>query len=118
MPENTILNNSKLFAPLCAFAGAVLMLLWRKEMQPRKMLVAVASGPLFAWLLTPSVVSWLASLWPWLPRDVSVNGAIGCLIGLLAINIVAVVAHFGDRAEAVDVGELVRAKTGGDRHDA
>jgi len=107
MPDNTI-TASKLLAPLCAFAGAVLMLLWRREMDPRKMLLAVASGPLFAWLLTPSVSAWLMSLWAWLPRDGSVDGAVGCLIGLLAINMIALVANVGTRAETIDVTGLTK----------
>ena len=80
------------------------------------MLIAVASGPLFAWLLTPSAVSWLAAQLPWLPRDGSVDGAVGCLIGLLAINMIALVANVGNRAESVDVGGLAGAKTGGERN--
>lgn len=107
MPDNTM-AASKLLAPLCAFAGAVLMLLWRREMEPRKMVLAVASGPLFAWLLTPSVSAWLLSLWSWLPRDGSVDGAVGCLIGLLAINMIALIANVGSRAESVDVIGLAK----------
>lgn len=99
MPEQTTVAVSKFFAPMMAFAGAVVMLLWRKEMEPRKMLLAVTSGPLFAELLTPVLMAWLRSAVAWLPNDGTGTGAVAFLIGMLGINLVAVVSHIGQRAE-------------------
>lgn len=101
MPEKTAVALSEFLAPLMAFAGAVLMLLFKREMEVRRMLLAVLSGPLFAAFLTPSVVAWLLRQFSWLPSDWSVVGGVGCLVGMLSINIIAVVAHLGRQAESV-----------------
>lgn len=100
MPEKLEAVSSFL-APLFALAGATVMLLFRREIDRRRMVLAVVAGPLFAGLLTPTVIAWLQSLFIWLPGDGSVTAAIGCLIGMLAINMIAVVANVGARAEAV-----------------
>lgn len=110
MPEKTV---SAFFAPFAAFAGAVIMLLWRKELDPRRMLLAIVGGPMFAWLFTPVVVAGLRSAFAWVPMDWSTAGTVGCLIGMLAINIIATVANVGDKAETVAPG-LIQDKGGKD----
>lgn len=101
---------SGFFAPAMAFAGAVLMLLFKRELEPRRMMIAIIAGPIFAALLTPSAVAWLQSIAAWLPSDGTVHGAVGCLIGMLAINMVAVVANLGVRAETAAPDMLSKGK--------
>lgn len=92
-------SANELIAPFFAVAGALLMLIFNREMEVRKMALALLSGPLFAGLLTPSLVAWLSTLYDWLPKGGHVEGALGCLIGMLSINMIAFVAHAGKRAE-------------------
>ena len=99
MPEKYAVNE--LLAPLFALAGAVVMLVFKRELELSRMLLALIAGPLFAWLLTPSLIAWVSAKADWLPRDGSVEGSIGCLVGLLAINIIAIVASAGRRAELI-----------------
>lgn len=82
--------GSKLLPPFLGFIGATLMLLYTRELDPRRMAVAVIFGVLAAWLVPPLAVAALrnmASL-DWLPKDGSVEGLLGLLVGLAAINLV------------------------------
>lgn len=95
MPEPTTAAagswiGSKLAPPLLGFLGATIMLLYTRELDPRRMAVAVAFGVLAAWLAPPMAVSGLRNLGgqDWLPTDGSVEGLFGLLIGLAAINLV------------------------------
>lgn len=102
MPEQTT-QIAKFLAPLCAFAGAVIMLVFRREMQMSRVFVAIVGGPLFAGLLAPSIDAYLRTTYKWLPDGFSVQGAIGCLIGMLALYMVSAVDKFGQRAEETPI---------------
>lgn len=82
--------GSKLMPPFLGFIGSSLMLLYTRELDPRRMAVAVIFGVIAAWLVPPLAVAGLTALFnlTWLPRDGSVEGLIGLLIGLAAINLV------------------------------
>lgn len=97
-----------LVSPLFALAGAVVMLVFKKELEPRKMGLALVAGPLFAYLMTPWIMSLLRAQTTWFPIDWteqttvhSVAATLGCLIGMLAINLIAIVAHAGSRGEVI-----------------
>lgn len=82
--------TSKLMPPFLGFIGSTLMLLYTRELDPRRMAVAVIFGVLAAWLAPPLAVAGLRSMFAlaWLPSDGSVEGLMGLLIGLAAINLV------------------------------
>ena len=96
MPEPTTTGlagwlGSKLLPPLLGFVGASLMLLYTREMDPRRMVVAVVAGVISAWLVPPIAVAGARhSGFVWLPADGSVEGVLGLLVGLGAINLVGV----------------------------
>lgn len=110
-----------LVSPLFALAGAVVMLVFKRELEPRKMLLSLVGGPLFAYLMTPWLMALLRAKSTWFPIDWSelatvhaVAATLGCLIGMLAINLIAIVAHAGKRAEvlAETIDPLGRNKGG------
>lgn len=82
--------TSKLMPPFLGFVGATLMLLYTRELDPRRMAVAVIFGVLAAWLVPPMAVAAMNAWFSlaWLPKDGSVEGLMGLLIGLAAINLV------------------------------
>lgn len=83
--------TSKLLPPFLGLVGATLMLLYTRELDPRRMAVAVVAGVVAAWLVPPIASAGLRSMGSldWLPRDGSVEGLIGLLSGMAAINLVA-----------------------------
>jgi hypothetical protein len=94
-----------LIAPLCAFAGAVFMLFFRREeVDRRRLLLSIFAGPFLAFLITPFGRAWVMSKGGWVTPDLApfVSGAIGCLIGMLALNILAFVSNSGRRVERID----------------
>lgn len=96
--------GSKLLPPLLGFIGASLMLLYTRELDPRRMVVAVGFGVVAAWLVPPIAVPALRSGagLDWLPADGSVEGLLGLLIGLAAINLVGLwLKASGNPAEAL-----------------
>lgn len=110
-----------LVSPLFALAGAVVMLVFKRELEPRKMGLALVAGPMFAYLMTPWIMAILRAQSTWFPIDwaeqttvYSVAATLGCLIGMLAINLIAIVAHAGSRGEAIaaTVDPLSRHKEG------
>lgn len=110
-----------LVSPLFALAGAVVMLVFKRELEPRKMLLALVAGPLFAYLMTPWIMALLRAKSAWFPIDWAeqatvhaVAATLGCLIGMLAINLIAIVAHAGRRVEvmAETIDPLSRNKEG------
>lgn len=110
-----------LVAPLFALAGAVVMLVFKRELEIRKMLLALLAGPLFAYLMTPWIMAILRTQSKWFPIDWAeqatvhaVAATLGCLIGMLALTLIAIVAHAGRRAEvmAETIDPLSRNKEG------
>lgn len=80
---------SKLAAPLFGLVGAVLMLLYTREQDQRRMVVAVVAGMVLAYVLPPIVMGYARSAgWAWLPTDGSAEGLLGFLLGLAAIGLV------------------------------
>jgi len=99
MGEPTIAGSwltSKLLPPFLGFVGSSLMLLYTRELDPRRMAVAVIFGVLAAWLVPPMAMAGLRSMasLEWLPKDGSVEGLMGLLIGLAAINLVGLWLQF------------------------
>jgi len=96
MPEPTTTGiaswlGSKLLPPVLGFVGATLMLLHTREMDPRRMVVAIVAGVISAWLVPPIVVAGARhSGFGWLPTDGSVESVLGFLVGLGAFNLVGV----------------------------
>jgi hypothetical protein len=72
------------------------MLVHTRELDKRRMLVAVGFGVLAAWLMPPIAVAGLRQSfgWAWLPSDGSVEGLLGLLVGLGSINLVGAWLRF------------------------
>ncbi len=79
---------SKLAPPLFGLVGAVMMLLYTREADHRRMVVAVVAGMVLAYVLPPILMGYARSVISWLPADGSVEGLLGFLLGLAAIGLV------------------------------
>ena len=94
----------KLIPPGAGFLGAVLMMSYLGAMPTRIWVVALASGPVMAYFGTDVAVSYLVSIFPWLPTSdaamVKLSGLIGCAIGLASIHLVGAFAATGRRFNA------------------
>lgn len=92
---------SRLFAPFVSFIGVAIMLLWNREMPRSRMAVAVLSAPVFTVLAVPSAIAYIRTVpsLDWLPHDGSIEGLIGFIAGLTALNIIALVMRVGAKAE-------------------
>lgn len=95
--------ESRLFAPFISFVGVAVMLLWRKEPNRRRIAVAVLAAPTFTFLVVPIATAWIRNTpdLAWLPRDGSVEGLLGFVAGITALNLVALVVRGGDQAETI-----------------
>jgi hypothetical protein len=104
MPEKIVeqILESRLFAPFVSFVGVAIMLLWSREMSRGRVAVAVLAAPTFSFLIVPMAMSYLRSVpaLAWLPHDGSIEGLLGFVIGMVALNLVALVLRAGGRAEA------------------
>lgn len=94
--------GSKVLPPILGLVGASLMLLWTRELDPRRMAVALIFGPIAAWLVPPILVPALRSwaVLAWLPKDGSVEGLVGLLVGIAAINLVSLWLKFSSDPRA------------------
>lgn len=105
MPKEIVeqVLSSRLLAPFVSFVGVAIMLLWNREMKRSRMAVAVLSAPTFTVLVVPAAMAYIRSVpaLAWLPQDGSIEGLIGLIVGLTALNIVALVLRVGVKAETV-----------------
>lgn len=115
MPPEKIVEqilSSRLFAPFVSFMGVAIMLLWTSQMTRARVAVAVLSAPTFTFLVVPVVISYLRSVsaLAWLPQDGSIEGLLGFVIGMTALNLVALVLRVGDKAEATAADRIFGGK--------
>lgn len=103
MPEKIVeqVLSSRLFAPFLSFVGVAIMLLLNPEMTRARMAVAVLSAPVFSFLVVPLATAYIRSIpsLSWLPQDGSIEGLLGFVTGLTALNLVALVLRVGMKAE-------------------
>lgn len=110
MPDKILdhLLESRLFAPFVSFVGVAIMVLWKRDIDRRRMAVAVLSAPAFTLLVVPLIVAWIRTMpsLAWLPKDGSVEGLIGLIVGITALNIVSMVLRVGASAETAAVNRV------------
>lgn len=84
------LLGHKLAPPLLGFIGASLQLLYTRELDPRRMAVAVIAGVLSAWIVPPMIVAYASTVpaLAFLPAGGSVESLLGLLVGMCSINLV------------------------------
>lgn len=103
MPENAVdqILASAMFAPFVSFVGVAIMVLWQRGIEKTRLAVAVLAAPIFTVLFVRIGVAWIRSdkKFAWLPADGSVEGLIGLLVGLFALNLVAIFFRLGRQAE-------------------
>lgn len=114
MPKEIVeqILASRLFAPFVSFMGVAIMLLWSRQMTRARVAVAVLSAPIFTVLVVPVVISYLRSVsaLAWLPQDGSIEGLLGFVIGMTALNLVALVLRVGDKAESAGTDRIFGGK--------
>lgn len=110
MPEKLVesIFASRWLAPFLSFVGVAIMVLWKSGIDKPRLAVAILSAPTFTVLVVPIAVAWIRSApsLAWLPTDGSVEGLIGLIVGLSALNIVAIVLRLGRQAETEAVNRL------------
>ena len=113
------LMASKFFPPLMGLLGSLITLSYAPEFTKRQWGAALTIGVFGAYLVTPIFSAYIrySECGAWLPKDGSVEGLIGLLIGMAGIHLVGGFTALGKKFTADPLGVFKQIRFGSRKDD-
>lgn len=110
---------SKFFPPLMGLFGALVTLSYMQELSKRQWGTAVTIGVFGSYLITPIISAYLYYTvdMSWLPKDGSVEGLIGLMIGMAGIHLVGGFTALGRKFTDDPLGVFKQIRFGSRKDD-
>lgn len=110
---------SKFFPPLMGLFGSLVTLSYMQELTKRQWGTALTIGVFGSYLITPILSAYLHHCvdMSWMPKDGSIEGLIGLLIGMAGIHVVGGFTYLGRKFSADPLGALKQIRFGEKKDD-